>query len=219
MKGNTRKIPKTLNECVESDKTSSMLMSWAKRVRRWGLVLLWLIGIFGIIDSISAGASTFLDSAISSVFDGGGSSIFSTVMSVISSLFSYALYIFIAYCVYTIIALILEGFASIVQNTAITANLALYNTKAKSGDKFPESKAPKVRKPSKNYTIEKPESDGINFVDISTLNTYSGQSDIVVDDNEENYVDTYCPHCGKELSFLHGEEHVTCPWCNAAFKI
>lgn len=32
--------------------------------------------------------------------------------------------------------------------------------------------------------------------------------------NDENYIDSICPHCGESVSFLKNQTNVICPWCD-----
>ena len=215
-----KKVPKTLNDCIKPDGVSSNLWIWAERLEKWGSVLFGLIIIFGIINMISTGVTTYQEIDILGDED---AATLATVFAVLTSLFTYALYAFLEYCAYHAIALLIGALASIVQNTNVSANLALYSIKGKSGDKFTEESKPKESKnrshqPPK-YTVQNEEDNNSDYrIDINSLNTPSDDNDVgeIV---EENYIDIKCPHCGEELSFPESTQNATCPWCNNSFEV
>lgn len=120
-----KKIPKSIDDCTKPDKTSRDLWLWCERLEKWGKILFWIIIISGIILSITSAIQiskvtkgiyyTYTDTETS----------FSFVIF-ITSLLDTALYALIEYCTYHVIALLIGALASIVQNSKITANVALY---------------------------------------------------------------------------------------------
>lgn len=208
-KGNSqKKVPKTLNECIKPDGVSMNLWSWAERLEKWGSVLFKLIIVYGIINTIYSCVTAYQETVIWGEED---IAILAVFFAILKGSFIYTLYAFLEYCAYHAIALLLGALASIVQNTNISANLALYSTKAKSGDKF-------IDEPDENE-IE-PETEDVTCdprTDINVLNIPIKKKDIKI--IEENYIDTKCPQCGEVLSFPESAKNVTCPWCNKEFNI
>lgn len=207
-----KKVPKTLNDCIKPDGVSSNLWIWAERLEKWGSSLFVLIIIFGIINTISTGVTTYQEIDILGDEDAATRA---TVFAVSTSLFTYALYACLEYFAYHAIALLIGALASIVQNTNVSANLALYSIKGKSGDKFTEESKPKE---SKNRSQNEDDDNRDYRIDINSLNTPSDDNDVgeIV---EENYIDIKCPHCGEELSFPESIQNATCPWCNNSFEV
>ena len=116
---------------------------WAERLKKWGSVLFGLIIIFGIINTISTGVTIYREIDILGNEDAATPA---TVFAVLTSLFTYAFYAFLEYCAYHAIALLIGALASIVQNTNVSANLALYSIKGKSEDEFTEESKSKDSK-------------------------------------------------------------------------
>ena len=195
-----KKVPKTLNECIKPDGVSSNLWILAERLEKWGSILLSLIIVFGIINTIFTGVSTYHEIDYNRNGDGAARE---TVFAVITSLFTCAILAFLEYCAYRAVALLIGSLASIVQNTNISANLALYSVKGKAGDKFTEE--------SENAEGKKEIVEGEETDDEKTNTETKGVG------KEENYIDIKCPHCGQELSFTENTHSAICPWCNNSF--
>lgn len=203
-----KRVPKTLNDCIKPDGVSSNLWIWAEKLEKFGYIFLVLIIIFGFINTIYLGVTTF--QLVSEIGNASLGSV-ATVFVVLTSLSTCAILAFLEYCAYHAIALLIGSLASIVQNTNISANLALYGIKGKSGDKFTEE--PEQKKSEKN-TVQNED----NRIDINILNMPS--DDIAIDEIvEENFIDIKCPHCGKELSFPESSHDAICPYCNNSFQI
>ncbi len=130
-----KQVPKTLDECVQPDRVSTNLWVWAERIEKIGVIVFVFLIVFGIINTISTGITTYREVDAIGI---GDEAAVATVLAVFTSLFSTALYAFIEFCAYHAIALLIGALASIVQNTNVSANLALYSIKGKSGDKFTE---------------------------------------------------------------------------------
>lgn len=109
-------IPRDLNDCCSADSTSRELWRIAEKVESWGVFLLIGIIILGLI--ISVGTAT----TANEMFDGSAFSAF---------MYSAIIWIIIAiieFIGYHLIALFIRAVASIVQNTRVSANVALYTT-------------------------------------------------------------------------------------------
>lgn len=114
--GNEKKeIPTDLSQCVQGSPVASNLWVWAKRLETLGKVLFWLILIFGLIETagmIDTVKSTRAEEA--QVFD-----------LVFSQIVKYTFSAFIEYCAYHVLALLIGSLASIVQNSKVSADVAL----------------------------------------------------------------------------------------------
>lgn len=129
MPNSEKKIPKSLKDCYATDNVSSNLWNWSNWLEVWGGRVLIILIIIGIISTIGdAREISIIDEDL--VF-----------MTVISSITTWVLYAFIEYCAYNALSLLIAALATIVQNTKITANIALYNTAKEEGllDKEDES--------------------------------------------------------------------------------
>lgn len=115
MSSSEKKVPKSLKECYATDNVSSHLWSWSNWLELWGRRVFGILIIVGIILTIGE-AIIAADAYEDLVF-----------LSMISSLITWGWYAFLEYCAYHVLSLIIASLATIVQNTRITANVALYN--------------------------------------------------------------------------------------------
>ena len=133
-----KNIPDKLENVLVADKVSYNLWIWAKRLETLGKVLMTLLIIAGVILAFTSSYvekevpvedessySYYYDdyeeeTEIKKVFD---AEMFFTVIA------DTALYAFIVYCSYHVLALLIGALASIVQNTKITADIALLEAK------------------------------------------------------------------------------------------
>lgn len=118
-------IPKNLKECYEADKTTHNLLVWSKRLDYLGQFLFVLIIVAGIILAITS--SIAVNTTVVGPADDTITETSFDFVIFITSLITTAIYAFIEYCVYHVLALLISSLAAIVQNTKITANIALYN--------------------------------------------------------------------------------------------
>ena len=209
-----KKVPKTLNDCIEPDGISKNLWNWAEKLENWGYLIFCCIIIYGILSTISTGVTTYQTTSIV----GEDEATLATVFSVLTSIFTFGLYAFVEYCIYHAIALLIGALASIVQNTNIYTNLSLYSIKGKPGDKFSVPKEENTNE-TKEYSEETKENNDNDYViDINILNqkNYNQSFDETL---EENYIDINCPYCNKSLSFQNETKTAVCPWCNKEFSI
>lgn len=117
--------PNDLESCYKSHDVERGLWSWSGTIEDWGKILFWIIVIAGIINSITTSIVsteeirgtfyTYTETKTEFSFE-----IFLT------SLLSTGFYAFLEYCLYHIVALLIGSLASIVQNTRITADIAIY---------------------------------------------------------------------------------------------
>ena len=115
-----RKVPDTLEKCLEVDPLSQNLWDWAENLEKFGAIILLLIIIAGIV---------FTGLAVVEAEDLGESSLWAGCLT----LLTWAFYAFIEYCVYHALSLLMSALATIVQNTTIAANIAAYNTSIQQG--------------------------------------------------------------------------------------
>ena len=126
----TKPLPKTLSDCTKPDPTASNLHVWAERLEAWGkfaFISLIVIGsICSIVLGCVAGEAAYYDTQVVA-FAGAflGSAVF------------WAGVAFLEYCSYHAIALLVDSLACIVQNTNISANVALYTAQENDPDELP----------------------------------------------------------------------------------
>ena len=110
-----REIPTGLSQCTQASPVASNLWLWAKRLETLGKVLFWIIILIGVIETgvlISAANDAKAESG--ELFD-----------VLFSQIVKYSLSAFIEYCSYHVLALLVGSLASIVQNSKISADVAL----------------------------------------------------------------------------------------------
>ena len=110
-----KRIPKSLEECYEEDVVSKDLWMWSQRLVEWGKEVLGTLIVIGSI-------STIIDAVEMADINED-----LVIYTVISSITTWGLYSLIEFCTYNVLSLLVTALASIVQNSKITANVALYN--------------------------------------------------------------------------------------------
>ena len=167
-----KRIPRSLKECYETDRVTSILLGWSAWLRKWGIRMLIILIVFGIISTISDGIEiSDIDESM-------------VVFTVITSAITWLWYAVIEYCAYNALALLIDALATIVQNTKITANIALYNAAKDEGvlDEENTASEPKVNKNIPPKVKEKPQTEHSWRCDgCGQMRTQSP-----------------CPNCGKE---------------------
>lgn len=139
-------VPHKLDDCIKPDNVSTNLWTWCERLENWGKILFIIILICGIIATISTAVETY---QLFDEFSGYsermlleyGIELPSLFESICLSLLRWALYAFLEYCAYHVLALLIGALATITQNSAITANIALYNT-SQTGNAADKKEAP-----------------------------------------------------------------------------
>ena len=111
-----KRIPRNLYECVQPDATVTDLHAWAERIKRWGRALFTLLIVVGIL-------FTVIITIVAGNVDGGAAFMAFAISSV-----SWGISAFVEYLAYHAIALLISALASITQNTAISANVALFES-------------------------------------------------------------------------------------------
>ena len=158
-------VPKSFYECYEPDPISTNLRKWSHRLENFGKIILFAIIVFGVISDF-ASAFVVNDYTMKESFD-----IWIFLNAVITTL----LYAFIEYCLYHTIALFVGSLGSIVQNTRISANIALFNS------------AKENAKPG-NTNSNNTQSKSYEYADTWRCKKCNGLN------SEE---DMFCVHCGQ----------------------
>lgn len=170
MANSEKKIPKSLKECYVTDSVSNSLWSWAGWLETWGKGFFIVLIIIGIISTVMQAVQ------VAEVDEG------LLFVTIITSAITWALYAFIEYCTYHVLSLLIASHATIVQNTKITANVALYNTAKEEGILEQEDK--KVTPPAAPKPIAGKASSGGDWIckECGTKNDAGSR---------------YCKDCGK----------------------
>lgn len=138
-----KRVPKTLDQCREADTISQSLWQWEKRIKTIGTVALALIVIYGLVQTVSNGVTAY--QLIDGISRDEDAAVLSTVLSVLGDLVVYTLFGLLAYAFAYAVALALGAVASIVHNTHVTANLAMYTNNGFNGEKFTKDPVQKRR--------------------------------------------------------------------------
>ena len=108
-----KRFPKTAKDCIEPDYVSQSLWHWAQGIERYGkiaLIITIILGILFFVISMASGDAATIGVAF-------------LVVPIVTAVAAI-----IEYLTYHTIALLIGALASLVQNTAISANIALLNT-------------------------------------------------------------------------------------------
>ena len=116
--------PKNLEECMDTSLVTSKLWSWSDWIERVGTILCALIIILGLIISIANSITTEKVESFSFVV-------------LLTSLITWGFYAFFEYCAYRTLALLIAALASIVQDTKISARVALYKAAKEESETYP----------------------------------------------------------------------------------
>ena len=115
-------IPETLDECYAPDKVSEDLWNWSDHIKTIGQWVVGILVVIGIFATISSGIEmAAIDDDLIAI-------------PVISSIISWTLYILVAVATFKIISLLVSSRAMLVQNTKISAKVALYKASKKEKD-------------------------------------------------------------------------------------
>ncbi len=197
--GNSKIIPENLNDCLRPDGISSALWAWSGRTLSIGKGLLFLVIVFGIINTVSVSITTYSNVELTGDEDAAA---VATVFAVLTELLVCAAYAFVTYGLSHIVSLLVSAAASLVRNTNVSTNLALYGAKKKTGNAFVEE-APKKKEPPAKHTPEP----------VARTVPLDPQA------FEEEFVDVVCPNCYEALSFLRDTQSVVCPSCSHHFDL
>lgn len=132
-------IPKTLEDCYKEDSVAKELKSWSERVESFGSTALAGLVVIGVIVSVVGSFQP----------DRHGDVEFSFSAFLASALI-WGIYVGIEYIAYKVLGLILVAYAKMVQNSSVSARVALYQVSKKDG--VAEEKEVKVEKVNKTPT-------------------------------------------------------------------
>jgi len=137
-------IPRSLGECMAKNPVSEALCAWAEGLKRWGKILLCVLVLIGIVEAVVSGMQMYdIDEEMA-------------FGAALSTLESYIWYAIIEFFTYKAIALLLTALANIVQNTTVTAKVALYNAaKQTANSAAPLAKAQEAAGEQKTVQAEK----------------------------------------------------------------
>ena len=118
----------TVDECVQNDRLSNNLWTWAHRLETLGMALFVFLLVFGIYAAVQ-GATVEVEKGYyytytETEFDFGVFSI---------ELVNWAFYAFVEYCLYHVVALLIGALAGIYQNTKAAARLQEYHIRKGEG--------------------------------------------------------------------------------------
>ena len=197
---NQKNIPRNLEECYRQNDVSADLRSWGKKAEKLGKVLFIIIIIAGIIVSLATSitSKTVIKGSYYSYTD--TETDFNFQLFLIKSV-TYAIYAFAEYCIYHIVVLLMYSLAEIVQNSSITANIALYNSNGGNSEVSDEADSEKV------HTWRCSNCGNITSTDPCS---HCGFTEKPHDPDAPNF----CGNCGKEGPF----ETDTCPNCGSPLK-
>lgn len=115
----------TVDECVQSDRLSNDLWTWAHRLEKLGMALFVLLLVYGIYAAAQGAMVEEVHSwGVETEFD---------FMAFLVGLIDWAFYAFIEYCLYHVVALLIGALAGIYQNTKAAARLQEYQTRKGEG--------------------------------------------------------------------------------------
>ena len=132
---NTKQIPKTLDDCIRENTVVSELRVWVERIEKWGIILLTILIIVGVVSTIIEAVS---------VAEINEDMVFPTI---VSSLITWGFYAAIEYFAFQFFALLISALATITQHTVISAQVALFeSTKNSTNPDNTKTDAPQAAK-------------------------------------------------------------------------
>lgn len=118
----------TVDECVQNDKLSNNLWTWAHRLETLGMALFVFLLVYGIYAAVQGATVEVVKGTyyqrVETEFD---------FMAFLVGLINWALYAFIEYCLYHVVALLIGALAGIYQNTKAAARLQEYHIRKGEG--------------------------------------------------------------------------------------
>ena len=121
-----KKVPQSIADCIAPDSLSLNLWRWCQRVETFGWIMATVVIILGFIQSIQAASAV---QELETLYGRDKQSF--DVWVFLLGLLETAIKAFITYCSFHSVALLLGAISSIVQNTRISADLALLNSMSK----------------------------------------------------------------------------------------
>ncbi len=118
-----KKVPQSIADCIAPDSLSLNLWRWCQRVETFGFVMMAVVIFLGFIQSIQAASAV---QELETLYGKDKQSF--DVWVFLLALLETAVKAFVTYCAFHCVALLLGAISSIVQNTRISADLALLNS-------------------------------------------------------------------------------------------
>ena len=119
-----KKIPTSIADCIAPNSLSLNLWKWCKRVETLGCIMATVVLILSLMQSIQAASVT---QEVETLYGSRDKQTFDVWIFVLY-LFGSVAKAFVTYCSFHSVALLLGAISSIVQNTRISADLALLNS-------------------------------------------------------------------------------------------
>lgn len=119
-------VPTTFKECYQEDSVSRGLWSWCETIEKLGNILFYLIIVCGLITSFMGSNTKRID------YYGDVESEFNFVLF-LTSMIVWVIYAVLAHVAKDLSVLMISSLATMVQNTTVTAKVALYNA-SKNGE-------------------------------------------------------------------------------------
>ena len=115
----SRRMPKSLDECIAPYPTTENLYRWAGRLKNLGYVLCCILIVCGLFN---------IASVADSIRAASKDAVISALLPII---IQWAVSVFIVYCIYHVLAVLLEALATTVQCRVITTKVALLEANKK----------------------------------------------------------------------------------------
>lgn len=120
-----KRIPRNLKECCQTNEVSERLFRWSQKIEILGGIFCFILCLVGIIATIW---QTYIAVEVTRIDE---ELIFITV---VSSLCKWGLYAIVEYVVYTAVYMLIDALASIVHNTTVSAQVAVYSASKNYGE-------------------------------------------------------------------------------------
>lgn len=116
------KTPKSFSDCQITDSVSEYVLKKADALETWGALLVLIIIVLGVISAF--GSANVVE--VRETYYGSAQETKFSLLIFAESLIKTGICAFITFCVYNFMVTIIIALAAIVQNTKVTANIALY---------------------------------------------------------------------------------------------
>lgn len=130
-----KQVPETLADCTK-DETAGLVLKWADRIHSWGCFLCFLLIFIGfcIGGTESSALSKYSEDDATLVF--------------LTAIVPWCIYGILSYLVCRIASVLIEALANITLNTAVTANIAMYEAR----QKYVYTESPAAYDPEEEYS-------------------------------------------------------------------
>lgn len=180
-----RRIPRNLNECCQTNEVSEKLFSWSQKIEILGGIFCFVLCLVGIIATIW---QTYIAVEVTRIDE---DLIFITV---VSSLCKWGLYAIVEYVVYTAVYMLIDALASIVHNTTVSAQVAVYSASRNYGETNEESNTVKN---AAEKTAKTKEKTGYSLSELAKEKDESQEIWYCTECGSKNYgKNQFCKDCG-----------------------